>query len=126
MVNTASVRRPVYRPLLFRALSEMVQTRILLISHPFRRKTRNGWGTEVYSKKLKCSITCALFFTLHLRQILRCGKWRFGADALSRIDLSESKPVLPEACSQFFRHRGHDSWKAIREKTRAKSQLPAE
>jgi hypothetical protein len=34
----------------FGAFSGIVQTGILLVSHPFRRKTRNGWGTEVYSK----------------------------------------------------------------------------
>ena len=32
------------------AFSQIVQTGISLASHPFRRKTRNGWGTEVYSK----------------------------------------------------------------------------
>ncbi len=28
----------------------IVQTVILLVSHPFRRKTLNEWGTEVYGK----------------------------------------------------------------------------
>jgi hypothetical protein len=35
---------------IFSAFSEMMQTDISLLSHPFRRKTRKGWGTEVYSK----------------------------------------------------------------------------
>jgi len=33
-----------------RAFLGIVQTGVLYVSHPFRRKTRNGWGTEVHSK----------------------------------------------------------------------------
>jgi hypothetical protein len=33
-----------------RAFSEIVLPRALLVSHPFRTKTRNGWGTEGYSE----------------------------------------------------------------------------
>ena len=32
------------------AVFEMVQTWNRWVSHPFRRKKRKGWGTEVYSK----------------------------------------------------------------------------
>jgi len=38
-----------------RAISRIVWNEISWASHPFRRKTRNGWGTEVYSQNALAS-----------------------------------------------------------------------
>ena len=42
------VRPPLHEGI--RAFSRILWTRTLSVSHPFRRKTRNGWGTRVYGK----------------------------------------------------------------------------
>jgi hypothetical protein len=46
--------------------SEIAQTEISLLSHPFRRKTRKGWGTEVLQQMQKHSgdCFCADFYLL--------------------------------------------------------------
>jgi outer membrane biosynthesis protein TonB len=40
--------------------------KLCLVSHPFRRKKRKGWGTEVYSKSQKALTCCALALALSL------------------------------------------------------------
>ena len=58
-------------------------------------------------------------------RFIACIKLRLASVGLFRIDLSDSEPIFPEACSQFSRHRGHGFWKAIRERTRARFSSPA-